>query len=252
MKWFSALALSFCLAFQPADARDVQLGFERTLGSDGTEIPYQLNLTLKEVSPTRISVDALLDLRDLQAALIQGLRNTELSDLCNADVTLDSLDLTALGRDVNVEGRVKMEAFRCDHQLGQPPKRQDSIAANTITFTATASVQVQNQCVYFDLAGLELTLETPILEADTKQGVLNDARSIIEKAADALLKRNPICPSLPPELSSIDPRYDAGGTVEIGDGGIGVALDGSFDVSPDTILSILKVLQEQGKLPPAP
>lgn len=235
----------------PAIAREVKLDFLQTLETPEAEVPYRLSMTLRDLAPTRIGVDALLDLRDVQAALSDRLSDSELAQTCNAQATLDTLKAVANGDDVAVRGEFTMETFKCDRKSGQPPKRLDRIAGNTVTFSAAAAARVTDQCVYFELSGLELSLSNPLPTTEAQEAFLKDARAIFLKVTNALLKRTPICPQLPDELASIDPRYSSGGTVEIGDHGVGVALVGSFDVSPETILDILRVLQEAGKLPPA-
>ncbi len=251
MKVLIPLVYGFCLTSHPALAREVKLEFNQTLAAEGVEFPYRLSMTLTDVAPTRIGVEAILDLREVQEALSERLNDTELANLCNAQVTLETLSTVAQGNEIAVQGRFAMEAFKCDRKAGQPPQRIESIAANSLTFTAAASVQVQDQCVYFELGGMDLTLAKPIPDTETQAQFLSEAQAIFQKASNAVLQRNPVCPTLPPELSSIDPRFASGGTVEISNGGIGVTLKGSFDVSPGTILDVLKVLQQRGVLPAA-
>ncbi|MEY8839683.1 hypothetical protein AB9K41_11710, partial [Cribrihabitans sp. XS_ASV171] len=77
-------------------------------------------------------------------------------------------------------------------------------------------------------------------------------RNLLLSLAEAVLARNPICPRLPAAIASLDPDFTDGGTVEIGDGGAGVALTGSVDVSTATIIDMLNSLQARGTLPPRP
>jgi hypothetical protein len=102
------------------------------------------------------------------------------------------------------------------------------------------------------LVDLDFELEGAVeLTPDQKDGIAT-ARALIGPAVARLMANHPICPKLPPELASLSPRYEEGGTTEIVHGGAGIYLRGSVDVSTETILGILKVLQQREVLPPAP
>ena len=71
--------------------------------------------------------------------------------------------------------------------------------------------------------------------------------------AGRFLEERPFCPELPPELASLDPVYEVGGPREIEDGGLGLYVDGSIDVSTGTILNISALgIAEQGIIPGPP
>ncbi|MCG7522092.1 hypothetical protein [Ruegeria sp. Ofav3-42] len=216
-----------------------------------TEAPYQLTLTLTDQTPTRIGVNALLDLSNIQAALPEALADTSFTDGCNVEIALDTVDAVADGQEISIQGRFEMDTFKCDRALGQTPERQEKTATYALSFSTSASAIVKDQCVFFKLSNLDLTLADQNLVSDDVKIILQDARAIFLKAGDAILRKTPVCPKTPPELASLSPKYDSGGTVEIGNGGIGVALTGSIDVSTKTIVSVLKVLQSEGVLPPA-
>jgi hypothetical protein len=81
---------------------------------------------------------------------------------------------------------------------------------------------------------------------------LQAVRVILLEVAGRFLEERPLCPELPPELASLDPVYESGGPREIEDGGLGLYLSGSIDVSTTTILDILRVLQSEGIIPGPP
>ncbi|NVK61703.1 MAG: hypothetical protein HWE37_16730, partial [Rhodobacteraceae bacterium] len=47
-------------------------------------------------------------------------------------------------------------------------------------------------------------------------------------------------------------RVDYGAPQELGEGGLGGAMKASIDVSPETVVDMLTLLQDRGLLPPAP
>ncbi len=94
-----------------------------------------------------------------------------------------------------------------------------------------------------------------LTEGDCLEHLSNElfhGRTQQPKTAGMIMKRHPICVQMPPELASLEPSYDTGGTRELGDGGLGVYLQGSVDVSTDTLVDIMQVLQNKGILPPPP
>ena len=120
------------------------------------------------------------------------------------------------------------------------------------SLSTAASVELRDNCAYFSILSLDLTAAEAsrerLLEADT----LKEVNDLILTALGLVLNESPICPELPPELASLDPIYARGGPREIGDGGLGVLLEGSVDVSVATILDVLTVMQERGVIPGPP
>ena len=78
------------------------------------------------------------------------------------------------------------------------------------------------------------------------------ARTLLLDAVRLYLEETAVCPEMPPEVAVLDPEFGTGGPTEIGEGGIGVALAGSVDVSPRAIIDLLRLIQERGALPPTP
>ncbi len=230
----------------------VHLEFERDLSLQGSDVPYRMDVNLTEIAPTRIGIDALLDLTDIQAALPDLLSGASFTEACNAEIGLQDVKTSASGQAISAEGRFELRIYRCSRKLREPPKREELVSSKAVTFSAAVSVLVKDQCVFFELNAVDVLLADPPALDDDQEQILQDARAIFLKASEAVLKRTPICPEMPPELASIDPRYEAGGTTEIGTGGIGVGLKGSVDVSTETIIDVLQVLQDNGVLPGKP
>ncbi|MGI9368706.1 MAG: hypothetical protein ACR2O2_07680 [Ruegeria sp.] len=246
-----ALALISVAGSGAAD-EPVHLEFERDMTLRESDVPYRLDVSLTEIAPTRIGIDALLDLTDVQAALPDLLSGASFSEACNAEIGLQDVKASASGQTISAEGRFELQTYRCSRKLREPPKREDLVTSKAVTFSAAVSVLVKDQCVFFELNAVDVLLaDQPALDDDQEQ-ILQDARAIFLKASEAVLKRTPICPEMPPELASIDPKYEAGGTTEIGTGGIGVGLKGSVDISTETIIDVLQVLQDKGFLPGKP
>jgi hypothetical protein len=81
-------------------------------------------------------------------------------------------------------------------------------------------------------------------------GLTDKAEGLIVERAEAALAKHPVCPELPPEIASLDPRYIAGGVREVGEGGVGAALSGSVDTSAATLLDLVRVMKTRGVLGP--
>jgi hypothetical protein len=73
-------------------------------------------------------------------------------------------------------------------------------------------------------------------------------RSAILEEGAKFLSENPVCATLPDEISTLAPSFSDGGAREIGDGGIGAALSGSVDTSAATMVSLLALMKEHGVL----
>ena len=63
------LALAAVFSATAAASNEVELAFTQTLEIRETEVPYELRVTLTENAPTRLGVDALVNLIAAQEAL---------------------------------------------------------------------------------------------------------------------------------------------------------------------------------------
>lgn len=248
---FPAL-MAAALGAHSSGAQEVTFVIDATQQVRETELPYKLDLSLTAVAPTRIGVGALLDLREIQKTVPERLADNAIIDNCGLQVRLDDLSLQALDDAIDLDGDVTITIFECSRTSERDFQRGEQKRAILANMATQATVELRDNCAYFKL--IDLTLAAPeeqreqLLEDDT----LESAKELMLAAVDLVLNETPLCPELPPELASLDPTYDNGGPREIGEGGLGVFLEGSVDVSPSTILDILTVLQEQQLIPGRP
>ncbi|MFC3612144.1 hypothetical protein ACFORG_00105 [Lutimaribacter marinistellae] len=247
----AALAAMLTLA-TPAASSEVTFTFDRNLETPEGSVPYRLDLALRDVAPTRIAARAQLDLREAQAEIAQRLSNRTLIDTCNAHLELDRVGLTAENATLAAGGKVLAEFFACERERLQPVDRGEVQFSQTLALAAAISVSVADNCVNLRLQDLRLAQDGPIELTADQQEFLDQARTLLLGLVERVLATSPICLELPPELASLAPEFTDGGTVEIGDGGVGIDLTGSIDVSTTTIIDVLNLLQRRGAMPPRP
>jgi hypothetical protein len=246
-------ALLLALALPGAGfAQEVDLEFGQSVTVRGTRIDYVLDLALAAAAPTRIGVDATVDLTDLQRRLPALLAGTPLVDNCGVRIALQSVDAEAEEAAVVVTGRLEAELFDCERTGPAAWQRGATERVEEIDFRASVSAELREECVVFLLRDLDFTSQESIPAIDTGSGRVAAARTLLLEATALLLEEVPFCPALPAELAMLDPSYESGVPEEIGDGGLGVALRGSIDASTATVVEVLRLLQERGVLPPRP
>lgn len=253
MKWITAqvVAIALALAMPAAHAQEVHFTVDEVLPLENKEVPYLLEVTLRVASPTRVGVDAVLDLRDLQAMLEDDLSEEVLVDVCGNRTVLDDVEVKTLDDVVALKGQLQSQLFECRRTGEVGWQREGEKDRLALGFSARASAAVVDNCAVFEL--VDLSLEPQGRDGPSEEDEdLQAARILLLEAVNVLLRRRPLCPELPPELASLDPAYDAGGPTELGDGGLGVYLVGSIDVSTTTIVGILGALQSKGILPGPP
>lgn len=233
-----------------ADA--VDLTFERTLPVAGVDVPYALQVKLSKVDLTRVGLDAALDLRDVQAAISTRFDGDVVVDICNARVSVAGLELKAQDEYVSFEAGASAAFFACARESLRVADRGERLFDQEVTVRATMSAQLEANCIRFELADAGVTLTGALEPTAEQQAYLDQARALFLSAMDRVLSNHPLCVDLPPELATLEPVYRAGGTVELGQGGIGVYFQGSVEVSTAAILDVLQVLQDGGVLPPPP
>ena len=250
-----ALAAPFLLAASAlcsaASAQQVEFDLENTLTLGETEIRYRLDLVMTAVAPTRLAVEALLDLRDFQQRLPGLLAGEPVAEGCGSRTDLTDLSVKAEGDVVSITGLIDTQFFECERTSETGFERGAAKDRAELVFSASASASLRGKCITFALTDLALSplqqVEDPVLAED-----LQAVKVILLDVAGRFLEERPFCPELPPELASLDPVYEVGGPREIEDGGLGLYVDGSIDVSTGTILDILWVLQSEGIIPGPP
>ncbi|WP_170387633.1 hypothetical protein [Ruegeria atlantica] len=251
--WFLIPALmAAALGARDANAQQVHFDIDATLPVRDTELPYTLDLNLTAAAPTRIGVGALLDLREIQKIVPERMADNAIVDNCGLQVRLDDLSFQAQDEAIGLDGGVTITIFECSRTSERDFQRGEQKRAILANMSTQATVELRNNCAYFKLIDLTLTAPEAQREQLLEDDTLDSVKELMLAAVDLVLNETPLCPELPAELASLDPVYENGGPMEIGDGGLGVFLDGSVDVSPSTILDILTVLQQRKLIPGPP
>lgn len=248
-RWLSISLLWLVLAAPRALAEPLTLDFTDTFNVRGTDYAYALELELSVAAQTRIGVDAVLDLRDLQDRLPGIAEGQTVLNLCGHQTRISHLTVVAKGDDVRIIGQLVAEFFECSSDNGIDFRRGESRSVLELDFEASASVNLIDNCVVFTLLDLDVI---PLRVGFESNENIETARGLMISAIALILEESPFCPKLPPEIASLDPKFVAGGPKEIADGGLGVFLSGSVDVSTGTIIDVLKALQTAELLPPSP
>ncbi len=241
----------FLLA-SPAVAQSVDLRVGTSQEINNAEVAFNLDVTLTAVDETRLEVDALLDLQEFQENLRAMTSGLFVLDNCGLQVELQDLQATTRGSDLTVDSAAIIRTFKCERTGDAQFTRGEVTRELPSTLTSTVGVSVQNNCAAFELSNLSLETDENFASQFANEQTLEEVNDLVVGAIDLVVQQNPICPTLPEELSALAPTYDAGGVTEIGDGGVGVALEGTVDVSVSSILDLLSYLQAQDVLPPPP
>lgn len=215
------------------------------------EVPVDLTLRLTDIGATRISIESILDLRRAQKIILSELTDKAFVDTCNAKISATEVVAGTDDTALTLGGRIEAKFFRCEGQFVDKTKRGEEIFTGSLTVGISASAEFRDDCLYFSLLDLKLKPDRLSKTAEEEDNV-EKVRDILFKFTDVILEKSPVCPELPPELTSLSPSYDAGGTREIGENGIGLFFQGSLDASTVSIIDILQVLQSKGVLPPPP
>ncbi len=247
------LAIALCLgAASAATGQQVDFALDDTLELRGEDIEYRLDLSFSPVAPTRIEIDALLDLRDFQEELSRITAGEILIDMCRNVTEIEELRVVAVDQSVQITGDIRTRRFECLGGLRSERQRGAQVKEVALDFNAVAGLIVTETCFIFDLQDLNLKPVSDTRVFDTPPEVIDAVRTLALEAARLVLQSSPFCPELPPELQSLDPVFKSGGLREIEEGGVGVNLVGTIDVSTSTIIEVLRVLQAESIIPAAP
>lgn len=249
---FGCVSAAALAGTNPGIAESVSFSFEREFELQETKIPYTMSVALNSVSSVRIGMDAVLGLQQAQQMIPTLLTGDVLVDVCNTKIEIGAFSVDAAEDAIGVSGTLQAEFYACEREKLSPVDRGELLFSQSLAMAATASVTIRDQCVHFRFDSLELHQDGPLGLTADQQEFLVQAKTLVLEVSDRILMKFPICPELPTSLASLDPDFQAGGTREIGDGGLGVYLQGSINVSTATILDVFQVLQDRKLLPPAP
>ncbi len=250
--FFAISFLTSVLINQPAGAQQVDFVIDEFVEAGDVDLPYTLNLTLSVAAPTRVGVNALLDLRKVQEILPERLQDNAVVDSCGSLVTLDDLSIVANEDAIAIDSVLGITRFDCGRISKRDFRRGDQLGTFSAMLSTVVSVEVRDNCAYLKVPDLNLSSPQSTRENLLQDSTLSEIKSFLLAAIDLVLVETPLCPELPEELASLDPNYTKGGPSEIGEGGLGILLNGSVDVSPSTIIDILLVLQQENVIPAAP
>jgi hypothetical protein len=230
----------------------VDVSSASTIDLRGSEVSTALDVRLSAVAPTRVAAAALLDLRDLQRQL-PGIAGGEvLVDTCGGRVVLRGLQLDGDETDIVAQARLDVETFECVRTGPGSWERGALKNAEEVGVRAGLSARAVGNCLVFRVFDLRRNPPGALAQLETGSGRAEAARGLLQAAIDVLLEDNPLCPELPPVLAVLAPVLDRASPQEIGDGGVGIALEGTVGAGPDTLVALLRLLQRQGVLPPPP
>ncbi len=251
--WSQSIALALlCLGPHEPEAQEVNFVFDDFFEAGDSDLPYTLNLDLSAAAPTRVGVNALLDLREIQRRVPESLADNALIDSCGLQVKLDGLTISANNDAIAIDSLLRVTRFDCGRISKQDFRRGEERNSFSAKLSTVVSVELEDNCAYFKIPDLTLTAPEASRERMLEENTLAEVKSFLLAAIDLVLSEAPLCPELPDELASLDPNYKTGGPREIGDGGLGVFLSGSLDVSPSTIIDVLLILQREEVIPAPP
>lgn len=242
-------ATAFCSI---ACAQQVEFDLTDTITFGDTDIDYRLDIVMSAVTPTRVGVVALLDLRSFQDRLPDLIAEEPVSDGCGSRTDLTSLAVEVDGEVISLVGELNTQFFECTRTDEANFRRGTPTDRWQLGFDASASARLEGTCLTIKLEDMVVRQLAEVEERDGLAEDLDALRVILVEFAGKFLEKRPLCPELPDELGSLDPVYKSGGPREIGDRGLGFYIDGSIDVSTTTILSVLRILQREEVIPGPP
>jgi len=243
-------ASTYCSA---AVAQQVEFDLDDVLAVGETEVAYGLDLIMTAASPTGIALEALLDLRDFQERLPGLLAEFRISDDCGSRTDLTEIAVEAEGDVVAVTGLIDRQSFECNRINETDFRRGAETERLEVAFGAAASASLSGRCLTFELVDLSVDFADSVEDPESLGEDLEGLRVILLEVARRFLGERPLCLELlPPELASLDPVFKSGGPREIENGGLGLYIDGSIDVSTKTMLDLLRFLQREEIIPGPP
>ncbi len=248
----AALLFAASTCCSAALAQQVEFELDDVLIVGETEVAYGLDLILTADSPTRIGLEALLDLRDFQKRLPGLLAEASISDDCGGRTDLTGISVEAEGDVVAVTGLIDRQSFECNRINETDFRRGAETERLEVAFGAAASASLSGRCLTFELVDLSVDLADSVEDPESPGEDLEGLRVILLEVARRFLGERPLCPELPPEIASLDPVFESGGPREIENGGFGLYIDGSVDVSTTTMIGLLRVLQKEDIIPGPP
>jgi hypothetical protein len=218
----------------------------------GTEVGIAVDVRLMATDGNRIGIETILDLRDLQAQLPKVVAGEVLVDTCGGKITMQSLGAEVQDTNLIARGTVAVESFDCERTGPGSWQRGALLTAEDVGVRAELSADLVEGCAVFRLIDLQRDPPGAFRQLATGSGRLEAARALLLDAVRLVLEDRPLCPDLTPEIDVLSPQFDHAGPVKLAERGVGVALEGSIEASPRTLVALLSLFQARGALPPQP
>lgn len=245
---FCALLLAVLICFPYASkAEEVAFAVQDVLTAKTTRLPYTVYLRFRDITETRMGLDVFADLRSIQDAA-PLLLSQVVDETCKRKLAVAISEVTAQDQSISVRGQFQAKFYACDTSDPAVHYRGVLLFGQNVNFFATARADARRSCVSARLVNVDLDALGFVGATAELFGLIDLAERVIIEQAEDILSQNPVCPKLPPELSSLEPRLTAGSIEEIGDGGVGAGLSGSVDTSAGTILDLVRLMRDRGVL----
>lgn len=226
------------------------LGISQSVDAPGRPLPLDVYLGFAPQSATTLGVRAAVDLREIQR-ILPSLLSKRFEPDCGLGLTVGLTSAQAEGDAVRARGRVRAELYRCKGRGTASEARGAHLWTQTVDFDALVSAGLVGECVGFDLRDLALDPRGFIGGLGNLFGITEKVRLAILKESNEALREAPVCPEMPDALALLAPDFSTGGAVEIGDGGIGAALEGVVATDAARLVGLLRLWQSKGFLPKA-
>ena len=145
--FFASMALM--VVGTTASAQQIDLDFDSSTEVKGVEIGYRIDLGLRAIGLTRLEIDAMLDLRDLQKKLPDLIIGQPVLALCGNDTTATDISVTAQGTDIAISGQARSVFYVCERVDATTWKRRGERTTIDFQLTIAVSAELRDNCVFF-------------------------------------------------------------------------------------------------------
>ncbi|TPE52472.1 hypothetical protein [Amaricoccus solimangrovi] len=239
-----ALALAWAFPFAAA-GEEAPIRFRHVLQTGRGPVPVSMELYLEAVNDDVIALKVAGDLAPLQEAL-PGLLSKVVEDTCTRRIGVEVQSVRAEVDSLRLLGRVQIITYRCPDpsDLGSRQRRLGNITA----FDALVGGRIEDNCLGGEVAELSLDpkgLVGGILNLlGLSERIARRARETINETLGNEMK----CIELPEKLRILHTNLSSGGFRDFGDGKMGFVVKGSINVRAGNLVSLVKVLAEEGEL----
>ena len=153
----AALLFAASTCCSAAVAQQVEFDLDDVLTVGETQVAYGTRShNDRSDSPTRIGLEALLDLRDFQKRLPDLLAEASISDDCGSRTDLTEIVVEAERDVVAVTGLIDRQSFECNRINETDFRRGAETGRLEVAFGAAASASLSGRCLTFELVDLSV------------------------------------------------------------------------------------------------